>query len=58
LNLPGLGAENLIAGWGAVPFTANGVGWLTVYVIAPILGAIVGGGVHRLLLSPHYRAAP
>jgi glycerol uptake facilitator protein len=45
-----------LAGWGAVPFTANGLGWLTVYVIAPILGAIMGGGVYRVFLSPHYQA--
>lgn len=44
-----------LAGWGAVPFTANGIGWLTVYVVAPVVGAIAGGGVYRLLLSPHYR---
>jgi glycerol uptake facilitator protein len=46
-----------LAGWGSVPFTANGIGWLTVYVIAPIVGAIAGGGVYRMLLSPHYRVA-
>lgn len=46
-----------LAGWGAVPFTANGWGWLTVYVIAPIAGAICGGAVHRFWLSPHYQAA-
>lgn len=45
-----------LAGWGAVPFSANGIGWLTVYVIAPVLGAIAGGGIYRVLLSPHYRA--
>jgi glycerol uptake facilitator protein len=46
---------SLLAGWGAVPFSANGLGWLTVYVIAPILGAIAGGGLYRAFLSPHYR---
>jgi glycerol uptake facilitator protein len=44
-----------LAGWGSVPFTANGIGWLTVYIIAPIVGAILGGGAYRYLLSPHYR---
>lgn len=43
------------AGWGAVPFTANGMGWLTVYIAAPILGAIAGAGLYRVFLSPHYR---
>jgi glycerol uptake facilitator-like aquaporin len=45
-----------LVGWGSVPFTVNGLGWLTVYVIAPSLGAIAGGGVYRLFLSPHYQA--
>jgi glycerol uptake facilitator protein len=47
-----------LAGWGAVPFTANGLGWLTVYVLAPVLGALLGGGAYRLFLAPLYRALP
>ncbi|HEY8964945.1 MAG TPA: aquaporin, partial [Candidatus Methylacidiphilales bacterium] len=43
------------AGWGAVPFRANGWGWLTVYVIAPCVGAVIGGGLYRLLFRPGYR---
>ncbi len=27
------------AGWGPVVFTTNGTGWLTVYVLAPVVGA-------------------
>lgn len=43
------------AGWGAVPFTANGsTGWLTVYVVAPILGGLFAALVYRLFLRPHY----
>jgi glycerol uptake facilitator-like aquaporin len=41
-----------------VPFTANGLGWLTVYVLAPVLGGIAGGGLYRLFLRPHYAASP
>jgi len=40
-----------LVGWGNLPFSINGYGWLTVYVIAPILGALLGGLGHRLLLS-------
>jgi glycerol uptake facilitator protein len=36
-----------LAGWGAVPFTTNGHGWLTVYIVAPIVGALLGGGIWR-----------
>ena len=43
-----------LAGWGKIPFTANGFGWLTVYVIAPILGGLLGGATYRFLLKPHY----
>ena len=43
-----------LAGWGRVPFETNGNGWLTVYVLAPILGAVLGGGIYRMWLAPHY----
>ena len=46
-----------MVGWGQVPFTANGMGWLTVYVIAPILGALGGGAVYRWCFAPHYAAS-
>lgn len=46
-----------IAGWGHVPFTANGVGWLTVYVVAPVLGALGGGALYRGFFAPHYTAS-
>ncbi len=36
-------------GWGDLVFTTNGHGWLTVYVLAPVLGASVGGGTYRAL---------
>lgn len=44
------------AGWGSVVFSANGHGWLTVYVIAPVTGALLGGGAYRWWLAPHYTA--
>ncbi|MGE4178729.1 MAG: hypothetical protein AB7J34_02780 [Limisphaerales bacterium] len=46
-----------MAGWGTVPFQANGWGWLTVYVIAPLLGGQLGALVHRCFLRPSYKAA-
>lgn len=38
-----------LAGWKSIPFSVNGVGWLTVYVISPCLGAVAGGFVSRFL---------
>ncbi len=46
-----------LTGWGSWPFCANGWGWLTVYVVAPIIGAQIGGFVHRFLLGPGYARA-
>jgi glycerol uptake facilitator protein len=46
-----------LAGWGTVPFTANGNGWLTVYIIAPIVGGLLGGGIYRGLFRAHYESS-
>jgi glycerol uptake facilitator protein len=43
-----------LAGWGSVPFTANGMGWLTVYIIAPIVGGLLGGGIYHVFFRSHY----
>ncbi len=43
-----------IAGWGSIPFTTNGIGWLSVYLIAPIVGGLVGGGIYRAFFAPSY----
>jgi glycerol uptake facilitator protein len=48
-----------LAGWGTVPFQANGIGWLTVYCIAPILGGLLGGLTYRSCLTfgwAHYHS--
>ncbi len=45
-----------IAGWGSLPFRVNGIGWLTVYVIAPIAGGLLGGGIYRLFFRAAYRS--
>jgi glycerol uptake facilitator protein len=41
------------AGWGeiALPGTSD-LSWLTVYIVAPCVGAIVGAGIYQLLLRP------
>jgi glycerol uptake facilitator protein len=46
-----------LAGWGGVPFATNGTGWLTVYVIAPLVGGQMGGLLYRMFFRPAYAAA-
>jgi len=46
-----------LAGWGSVPFTANGLGWLTVYIIAPLVGGQLGGWLYVQFLKPAYARA-
>lgn len=46
-----------VAGWGSVPFTANGHGWLTVYILAPLAGGLLGGGIYRGFFKPNYAAS-
>lgn len=42
------------AGWGAVAIPGpRGLGFLTVYIIAPTVGAVLGGGLYLHLLRPH-----
>lgn len=45
-----------VAGWRAIPFTTNGLGWLTVYIVAPLLGGLLGGAIYRIFFRPAYRA--
>jgi glycerol uptake facilitator protein len=44
-----------LAGWGSVPFAANGNGWWTVYIVAPVLGGLLGGGIYRAFFKPAYQ---
>jgi len=43
-----------LAGWGNVAFETNGNGWFTVYILAPVAGGLLGGGIYRWFLAPHY----
>ncbi len=43
-----------LVGWGAVPFTTNGSGWLTVYIAAPLFGGWCGGGIYHVFFKPNY----
>jgi glycerol uptake facilitator protein len=44
-----------LAGWGRIPFETNGTGWLTVYIIAPMLGGLLGGAIYTLFFKNAYR---
>lgn len=46
-----------LAGWGALPFQVNGAGWWTVYIVAPLLGGLLGGGIYRACFKGAYAAA-
>jgi glycerol uptake facilitator protein len=46
-----------LAGWGAVPFAANGMGCLTVYIGAPILGGLLGGGIYHGFFRANYASS-
>jgi glycerol uptake facilitator protein len=42
-----------LAGWGTAALPGpNGSGFFTVYILAPIVGAVAGGGVYELILRP------
>ena len=45
-----------IAGWNAIPFTANGSGWFTVYILAPIIGGLLGGWIYHVFFQGNYKA--
>jgi glycerol uptake facilitator protein len=43
-----------LVGWGGIPFQTNGSGWFTVYILAPILGGVAGGGLYKLGFQKAY----
>lgn len=43
------------AGWEKIAIPGpRGYGFFTVYILAPILGGLAGGGIHQLFLRHHY----
>ena len=45
------------AGWGSAVIPGpNGHGIVTVYIVAPIIGAIIGGGIYDRLLRPAFNS--
>jgi glycerol uptake facilitator protein len=38
-------------GWDEIAIPGPRGGWLTVYIIAPTLGAIIGGGIYKALAT-------
>jgi glycerol uptake facilitator protein len=46
------------AGWGSAAMPGpNGSGFFTVYIVAPIVGAVLGGGVYEYLVAPAFGKA-
>ena len=45
-----------LAGWGGVPFRVNGAGWWAVYIVAPVLGGLLGGGIYAACFKRAYKA--
>ncbi|MCA9202765.1 MAG: aquaporin [Planctomycetales bacterium] len=46
------------AGWGAAAIPGpNGIGFLTVYIVAPIVGACAGAGIYERLIRPGHGPA-
>jgi glycerol uptake facilitator protein len=46
-----------LAGWDSHPFQVNGIGWLTVYIVSPCIGAIVGASIADALYRPTKESA-
>jgi glycerol uptake facilitator protein len=47
-----------LAGWGSLPFSSNGAGWVLVYVLAPLVGGQAAALAYRRVFRPLYEANP
>ena len=48
-----------VAGWGSAAIPGpNGHGFFTVYILAPTVGAVIGGGLYEYLLRPAFNKTP
>jgi glycerol uptake facilitator protein len=47
-----------LAGWGSLPFSVNGTGWVTVYCIAPVVGGLAGGAIYHFFLAKSFAHFP
>ncbi len=46
-----------LAGWGSIALPGfSDLGWLTVYILAPIVGAVLGGGLYDFAIRPGHPA--
>lgn len=45
-------------GWGEIAFPGPRGGWFTVYILAPVIGALAGGGLYRLITPMLPRSSP
>lgn len=46
-----------VAGWRDIAIPGRGTGFLTVYILAPVVGAIAGGGVYLRIVQPALKSA-
>lgn len=44
-----------LAGWGGLPFRVNGAGWWAVYIVAPVVGGLAGGGIYTAFFKRAYQ---
>jgi glycerol uptake facilitator protein len=42
-------------GWGEIAIPGPRGGWFTVYILAPVVGALIGGGIYRLMAARFLR---